>query len=164
MWLNRNRTGSSSSQRAVVWSIFAMLALSLFVLPGCIVQESAEDSDKAGENTEAMEVNDAPQDHLPVLNSEALSELEGAPEGTSGGLMSHQWRVSGQVVAFDEESGTLAVSVDSDNDCDQYLNSPILVSAGHEAGFVVGGRVQITFLPPGSEETVLHPSNLAKSQ
>lgn len=80
-----------------------------------------------------MKVNDTPQDHLPVLNSKALSELKGTPEGTSGGLMSHQWEVSGQVVACDEESGAVAVSVDSDNDYAQYLNSPILVSAGNEA-------------------------------
>lgn len=111
-----------------------------------------------------MKVNDTPQDHLPVLNSKALSELKGTPEGMSGGLMSHHWEVSGQVVACDEESGAVAVSVDSDNDYAQYLNSPILVSVGSEAGFAVGDRVQITFLPPSSEETVLHSSNLAKSQ
>lgn len=144
----------------------ALAVISLFwvVLPGCVEQGPIEGSDKAGENTEVMEVNDIPQDHLPVLNSKAMSELKETPEGTSGGLMSHQWKVSGQVVACDEESGTVAVSVDSDNDYAQYLNSPILVSAGHEAGFAVGDRVQITFLPPSSEETVLHSSNLAKSQ
>lgn len=144
----------------------ALAVISLFwvVLPGCVEQGPIEGSDKAGENTEVMEVNDIPQDHLPVLNSKAMSELKETPEGTSGGLMSHQWKVSGQVVACDEESGTAAVSVDSDNDYAQYLNSPILVSAGHEAGFAVGDRVQITFLPPSSEETVLHSSNLAKSQ
>ena len=78
--------------------------------------------------------------------------------------MSHQWEVRGQVVACDEESGAVAVSVDSDNDYAQYLNSPILVSAGNEAGFAVGDGVVITFLPPGSEETVLHSSNLVKSR
>lgn len=111
-----------------------------------------------------MKANDTPQDHLPVLNSKALSELKGTPEGTSGGLMSHQWEVSGQVVACDEESGAVAVSVDSDNDYAQYLNSPILVSTGNEARFAVGDGVVITFLPPGSEETVLHPSSLVKSR
>ena len=78
--------------------------------------------------------------------------------------MSHQWKVSGRVVACDEESGTVAVSIDSDSDYAQYLNSPILVSVGNEAGFAVGDGVVITFLPPGSEETVLHPSSLAKSR
>ena len=104
-----------------------------------------------------MKVNDTPQDHLPVLNSKALSELKGTPEGMSGGLMSHQWEASGRVVACDEESGTVAVSIDSDNDYAQYLNSPILVSVGNEAGFfAVGDGVVITFLPPAAEETVLH--------
>lgn len=142
----------------------AVIFLSLVVLPGCVEQGPIEGSDKAGENTEVMEVNDIPQNHLPVLNSKALSEMRETPEGTSGGLMSHQWEVSGRVVACDEESGTVAVSIDSDNDYAQYLNSPILVSVGNEAGFAVGDEVVITFLPPGSEETVLHPSSLAKSR
>lgn len=111
-----------------------------------------------------MDVTDLSHEHLPVLNSDALSRETATPEGTSGGLMSHQWEVSGQVVACDEESGAVAVSVDSDNDYAQYLNSPILVSTGNEAGFAVGDGVVITFLPPGSEETVLHPSNLVKSR
>lgn len=142
----------------------AVISLFLVVLPGCVEQGPIEGSDKAGENTEVMEVNDIPQDHLPVLNSKALSEVKETPEGTSGGLMSHQWKVSGRVVACDKESGTVAVSIDSDNDYAQYLNSPILVSVGNEAGFAVGDGVVITFLPPGSEETVLHPGSLTKSR
>lgn len=164
MQLNKNRVGVIGGWRAAFLPALAVISLFLVVLPGCVEQGPIEGSDKAGENTEVMEVNDIPQDHLPVLNSKALSELKGTPEGMSGGLMSHQWEVSGQVVACDEESGAVAVSVDSDNDYAQYLNSPILVSAGNEAGFAVGDGVVITFLPPGSEETVLHPSNLVKSQ
>lgn len=164
MRLNKNRVGVIGGWRAAFLPALAVISLYLVVLPGCVEQGPIEGSDKAGENTEVMEVNDIPQDHLPVLNSKALSERRETPEGTSGGLMSHQWKVSGRVVACDEESGTVTVSVDGDNDYAQYLNSPILVSVGNEAGFAVGDGVVITFLPPGSEEIVLYPSSLVKSQ
>ena len=152
------------ADRTLSLRICLAVLLSFAFLTACNWKEADVSSSECEEEMSEMKVNDTPQDHLPVLNSKALSERKGTPEGMSGGLMSHQWEVSGQVVACDEESGAVAVSVDSDNDSAQYLNSPILVSAGNEAGFAVGDGVVITFLPPGSEETVLHPSNLVKSQ
>lgn len=152
------------SLRICLPALTLAVLLSFAFLTACNWKEADVSSSECEEEMSEMKVNDTPQDHLPVLNSKALSELKGTPEGTSGGLMSHQWEVSGQVVACDEEGGVVAVSVDSDNDYAQYLNSPILVSAGNEAGFAVGDGVVITFLPPGSEETVLHPSNLVKSR
>ena len=152
------------SLRICLPALTLAVLLSFAFLTACNWKEADVSSSECEEEMSEMKVNDTPQDHLPVLNSKALSERKGTPEGMSGGLMSHQWEVSGQVVACDEESGAVAVSVDSDNDYAQYLNSPILVSAGNEAGFAVGDGVVITFLPPGSEETVLHPSNLVKSQ
>jgi hypothetical protein len=152
------------SLRICLPALTLAVLLSFAFLTACNWKEADVSSSECEEEMSEMKVNDTPQDHLPVLNSKALSERKGTPEGMSGGLMSHQWEVSGQVVACDEESGAVAVSVDSDNDYAQYLNSPILVSAGNEAGFAVGDGVVITFLPPGSEETVLHPSNLVKSR
>lgn len=152
------------SLRICLPALTLAVLLSFAFLAACNWKEADVSSSECEEEMSEMKANDTPQDHLPVLNSKALSELKGTPEGTSGGLMSHQWEVSGQVVACDEEGGAVAVSVDSDNDYAQYLNSPILVSAGNEAGFAVGDGVVITFLPPGSEETVLHPSNLVKSR
>lgn len=152
------------SLRICLPALTLAVLLSFAFLTACNWKEADVSSSECEEEMSEMKANDTPQDHLPVLNSKALSELKGTPEGTSGGLMSHQWEVSGQVVACDEEGGAVAVSVDSDNDYAQYLNSPILVSAGNEAGFAVGDGVVITFLPPGSEETVLHPSNLVKSR
>ena len=152
------------SLRICLPALTLAVLLSFAFLTACNWKEADVSSSECEEEMSEMKVNDTPQDHLPVLNSKALSERKGTPEGMSGGLMSHQWEVSGQVVACDEESCAVAVSVDSDNDYAQYLNSPILVSAGNEAGFAVGDGVVITFLPPGSEETVLHPSNLVKSQ
>lgn len=152
------------SLRICLPALTLAVLLSFAFLTACNWKEADVSSSECEEEMSEMKANDIPQDHLPVLNSKALFELKGTPEGTSGGLMSHQWEVSGQVVACDEESGAVAVSVDSDNDYAQYLNSPILVSAGNEAGFAVGDGVVITFLPPGSEETVLHPSNLVKSR
>ena len=145
-------------------AVLVLLSFATAFLFGCAGHDSGTQSNDLEEEAAAMDVTDLPHEHLPVLNSDALSRETATPEGTSGGLMSHQWEVSGQVVACDEESGAVAVSVDSDNDYAQYLNSPILVSAGNEAGFAVGDGVVITFLPPGSEETVLHPSNLVKSR
>lgn len=152
------------SLRICLPALTLAVLLSFAFLTACNWKEADVSSSECEEEMSEMKANDTPQDHLPVLNSKALSELKGTPEGTSGGLMSHQWEVSGQVVACDEESGAVAVSVDSDNDYAQYLNSPILVSTGNEAGFAVGDGVVITFLPPGSEETVLHPSSLVKSR
>ncbi len=152
------------SLRICLPALTLAVLLSFAFLTACNWKEADVSSSECEEEMSEMKANDTPQDHLPVLNSKALSELKGTPEGTSGGLMSHQWEVSGQVVACDEESGAVAVSVDSDNDYAQYLNSPILVSTGNEARFAVGDGVVITFLPPGSEETVLHPSNLVKSR
>lgn len=145
-------------------AVLVSLSFATAFLFGCAGHDSGTQSNDLEEEAATMDVTDLPHEHLPVLNSDALSRETATPEGTSGGLMSHQWEVSGQVVACDEESGAVAVSVDSDNDYAQYLNSPILVSAGNEAGFAVGDGVVITFLPPGSEETVLHPSNLVKSR
>lgn len=152
------------SLRICLSALTLAVLLSFAFLTACNWKEADVSSSECEEEMSEMKANDTPQDHLPVLNSKALSELKGTPEGTSGGLMSHQWEVSGQVVACDEESGAVAVSVDSDNDYAQYLNSPILVSTGNEARFAVGDGVVITFLPPGSEETVLHPSSLVKSR
>lgn len=152
------------SLRICLPALTLAVLLSFAFLTACNWKEADVSSSECEEEMSEMKANDTPQDHLPVLNSKALSELKGTPEGTSGGLMSHQWEVSGQVVACDEESGAVAVSVDSDNDYAQYLNSPILVSTGNEARFAVGDGVVITFLPPGSEETVLHPSSLVKSR
>lgn len=145
-------------------AVLVSLSFATAFLFGCAGHDSGTQSNDLEEEAATMDVTDLPHEHLPVLNSDALSRETATPEGTSGGLMSHQWEVGGQVVACDEESGAVAVSVDSDNDYAQYLNSPILVSAGNEAGFAVGDGVVITFLPPGSEETVLHPSNLVKSR
>ena len=150
-----------------LWTPLISSALAAFslaaLLAGCAWQETNATSGELGEREAAVEVADAPREHLPVLNSEALSQLQGSPEGTSGGLMSHQWNVGGEVVACDEENGIIVVSVDSDNCYFQYLNSPILISAGHETKFAVGDKVLAAFLPPGSEETVVHPSSLLKS-
>lgn len=59
-----------------------------------------------------MDVADLPHEHLPVLNSDALSRETATPEGTSGGLMSHQWKVEGVVVELDERNNIAALSVD----------------------------------------------------
>ena len=125
------------SLRICLPALTLAVLLSFAFLTACNWKEADVSSSECEEEMSEMKVNDTPQDRLPVLNSKALSELKGTPEGMSGGLMSHQWEVSGQVVACDEESGAVAVSVDSDNDYAQYLNSPILVSAGKDRKSVV---------------------------
>ena len=74
--------------------------------------------------------------------------------------MSHQWRVEGEVAELDERNNVAVLSVDDEDLYFRYLNNPIAVSVEGESGVSVGDRVQVTFLPPGSEERILYPSDL----
>lgn len=137
---------------------FALALLVLLVgLVGCA---SSDKSDTDAENEVSnVSVNDVPRSFLPILNAAALSDVDKAPEGSSGGLMSHQWKVKGEVVGLDKKAGVAIVLVDSDDDYLQYLNNPIAVSVEGESGVAVGEKVLVTFLP-SSEETIVHPSDL----
>ena len=138
---------------------FALALLVLLVgLVGCA---SSDKSDTDAENeVPNVSVNDVSRSYLPILNVAALSDVDGVPEGSSGGLMSHQWKVKGEVVGLDKKAGIAIVLVDSDDDYLQYLNNPIAVSVEGESGVVVGEKVAVTFLPPSSEETIVRPSCL----
>ena len=83
------------SLRICLPALTLAVLLSFAFLTACNWKEADVSSSECEEEMSEMKVNDTPQDHLPVLNSKALSELKGTPEGTSGGLMSHQWEVSG---------------------------------------------------------------------
>lgn len=74
--------------------------------------------------------------------------------------MSHQWRVEGEVAELDARNNVAVLSVDDEGPCFWYLNNPIAVSVEGESGVSVGDRVRVMFLPPGSEETILYPSDL----
>ena len=136
----------------------ALVLFSLLVgLTGCAGSDKG-DIDAENEMS-TIGVNDAPRSYSPVLNIAALSDADEVPEGSSGGLMSHQWRVEGEVVGLDKKAGVAIVLVDSDDDYLQYLNNPIAVSVEGESGVAVGEKVLVTFLP-SSEETIVHPSDL----
>lgn len=83
------------SLRICLPALTLAVLLSFAFLTACNWKEADVSSSECEEEMSEMKVNDTPQDHLPVLNSKALSERKGTPEGMSGGLMSHQWEVSG---------------------------------------------------------------------
>lgn len=132
-----------------------------FCLTGCVSLSSDGDASIAGDSASRIDAIEQPHEYLPVLNLDALSGETATLEGASGGLMSHRWNVKGEVIELDAGADVAIVSVDSDDDYLQYLNSPIAVSL-EEMGLepAVGDEVQVMFLPPGSEETVVHPSGL----
>lgn len=134
-----------------------LLALSIG-LAGCAAPDKG--SADVERETSNVSVSDAPRSYSPILNAAALSDVSGVPEGSSGGLMSHQWRVEGEVAELDERNNVAVLSVDDEDPYFRYLNNPIAVSVEGESGVSVGDRVQVTFLPPGSEETILYPSDL----
>lgn len=134
-----------------------LLALSIG-LAGCATPDKG--SADVERETSNVSVSDAPRSYSPILNAAALSDVSGVPEGSSGGLMSHQWKVEGEVAELDERNNVAVLSVDDEDLYFQYLNSPIAVSVEGKSGVSVGDRVQVTFLPPGSEETILYPSDL----
>ena len=127
-------------------------------LAGCAAPDKG--SADVERETSNVSVSDAPRSYSPILNAAALSDGSGVPGGSSGGLMSHQWRVEGEVAELDERNNVAVLSVDDEGLYFRYLNNPIAVSVEGESGVSVGDRVQVTFLPPGSEETILYPSDL----
>ena len=137
----------------------ALVLFSLLVgLTGCAGSDKG-DIDAENEMS-TIGVNDAPRSYSPVLNIAALSDADDVPEGSSVGLMSHQWRVEGEVVELDKRNNVAVLSVDEEDPYLRYLNSPIAVSVESESEICVGDRVQVVFLPPGSEETIVYPSDL----
>ncbi len=139
---------------------FALALLVLLVgLVGCA---SSDKSDTDAENEVSnVSVNDVPRSFCPYLMLLPCPMLMRRLRGQAAALMSHQWEVKGAVVELDKKAGIAIVSVDSDDDYLQYLNNPIAVSVEGESGVAVGERVLVTFLPPSSEETIVHPSDLA---
>ena len=107
-----------------------------------------------------MGVTDLPRGYLPVLNLDALSGEMATPEGVSGGLMSHQWEVEGEVAELDKKNDVAVLSVDVEDPYFRYLNNPVAFSVDSRPEIVVGDRVRMTFLPHGSEETIIRPNNL----
>lgn len=141
-------------------AVLVSLSFATAFLFGCAGRDSGTQSNDLKEEVAAMDVADLPHEHLPVLNSDALSRETATPEGTSGGLMSHQWKVEGEVVELDERNNIAALSVDVEDSYYRYLNNPVAFSTDAKPDIAVGDRVQVTFLPPGSEETIIRPSDL----
>ncbi len=141
-------------------AVLVSLSFATAFLFGCAGHDSGTQSNDLEEEAATMDVTDLPHEHLPVLNSDALSRETATPEGTSGGLMSHQWKVEGEVVELDERNNIAVLSVDVEDSYYRYLNNPVAFSTDLKSEIVVGDRVQVTFLPPGSEETIVHPNDL----
>ena len=136
------------------------LSFAAVFLIGCVEYVSDTQSNDSKEEVATMDVTDLPHEYLPVLNLDALSKETATPEGASGGLMSHQWKVEGEVIELDERNDVAVLSIDAENPYFQYLNNPVAFSIDSESKITVGDRARVTFLPPDSEETIVSPSDL----
>ena len=146
--------------------IAALMSLSFVAvfLVSCAERDSGAQYNDSEEGVAIVDVTDLSHEYSPILNSDAFFGETVTPEGASGGLMSHQWKVEGEVTELDKKNDVAVLSVDVEDPYFGYLNNPVafLVDSGPE--IVVGDRVRVTFLPPGSEETIIHPSDLTVLQ
>lgn len=140
------------------------LSFAAVFLIGCVECVSDTQSSDSKEGVATVDVTDLPHEYLPVLNLDALSRETSIPEGASGGLMTHQWKVEGEVIELDEKNDVAVLSVDVEDPYFRYLNNPVAFSVDCRPEIIVGDRVRVTFLPPGSEETIIRPSDLTVLQ
>lgn len=154
------RTGLIYGIIAVLLFAIVTVSLAMVLLTGCAERDFDAQSNDSEEEAVITDVPDLSRGYLPVLNQDALSREMATPEGTSGGLMSHQWKVEGEVTELDEEDNIAVLSADAEDPYYRYLNNPVAFSIDSELEIAVGDRVQVIFLPPGSGETVIHPSDL----
>ena len=151
---------SIAKTASLIYGVTVVLLFALAFLVGCGECDSGAQSSDSEEGAAAMGVTDLPRGYLPVLNLDALSGEMATPEGVSGGLMSHQWEVEGEVAELDKKNDVAVLSVDVEDPYFRYLNNPVAFSVDSRPEIVVGDRVRMTFLPPGSEETIIRPNNL----
>ena len=147
-----------------VAAVLLLTAVAAYCFDGCVACNSNTQAHDSEERVAATDVTDLPHEYLPVLNLDALSRETSIPEGASGGLTTHQWKVEGEVAELDEKNDVAVLSVDVEDPYFRYLNSPVAFSVDCRPEIIVGDRVRVTFLPPGSEETIIRPSDLTVLQ
>ena len=147
-----------------VAAVFLLTAVATYCFDGCVACSSNTQAHDSEAGAAATDVTDLPHEYLPVLNLDALSRETSIPEGASGGLMTHQWKVEGEVTELDEKNDVAVLSVDVEDPYFRYLNNPVAFSVDCRPEIIVGDRVRVTFLPPGSEETIIRPSDLTVLQ